>query len=331
MSAGRPALALASAILLAAIQAQAAAGAPSARQSAELQFLTTEPGSPSAARFTAEWRDPDDPEGKPHTVRRLVSRMPEGFVHDTGAIDQCHASDQELTARGAEACPPGSVLSRGTAVTDAGPGSPFPRFMTFSLTMFNSDDEYLSLAELMEPPFQPFRIVAHNAIRGNTVVSDFPAFPGGGPPDGYVALRSMRVQAEPRVREGRAWGRMPPTCPPSGVWTSTLEFVYQDERSETVVQRSPCRRAPGSGAIALRVTPRHVHAGRRTRFAIRASVARRPVAGALVRILGRRAPTDAKGRATLVATPRRPGLVKATATKPPLRSGRKSVRVLPPR
>jgi hypothetical protein len=213
-----------------------------ARQAAKLTFTTTKPAAPSGSRFSVRWRNPHDRDGKPYAVRRLVTTLPAGFAIDTGAIERCHASDVELVARGQAACPPGSVLSRGTTVSDNGESSLLRRHMTLSLTMFNSDDEFISLVELIDPPFQPpFRFVAHNAIRGRTMTTEFPTFPGGGPPDGYMAMRTMRVASEPRVRAGRAWGRMPRTCPASRRWVTTMRFVYQDGVEQVVKSRSPCR------------------------------------------------------------------------------------------
>ncbi|HEX2087736.1 MAG TPA: hypothetical protein VHF89_18770, partial [Solirubrobacteraceae bacterium] len=74
-------------------------------------------------------------------------------------------------------------------------------------------------------------------------------------------------------------------------------------------------------------------AGRRTRFTVAASVGavRQPLAGATVALAGRRARTDAAGRASLVLRPRRAGRRRVVATKPPLQPGTAKVRVLPRR
>ncbi|HEX8744833.1 MAG TPA: alpha/beta hydrolase [Thermoleophilaceae bacterium] len=114
----------------------------------------------------------------------------------------------------------------------------------------------------------------------------------------------------------------------SGHWP----FVDEEERTvrlmrdffgKHVVEQAGAR-------IRLAVTPRHPRLGRRTRFRVRVVVgeARRPLAGALVRVLGRRARSDAGGRAVVVATPRRAGLVRTAASKETLARGRKTIRVL---
>ena len=278
------------ALMFAAAPAAGGAEVDDARQLVKLEFTTSEPSAPSGNRFDARWRNPRDPDGKPYAMKRLVTRLPVGFTYDTSAIDQCHASDQELVARGSDACPPGSFLSRGTMVSDGGEASPLPRHMTFSLTMFNSDDEFLSVIELIDPAFDPpFRMVSHNTIRGNVVTTEFPTFPGGGPPDGYMAIQSMQVAGEPKVRDGRAYGRMPATCPADGYWTTNMEFVYQDGITQAVETRSPCRRAGASPRPSIRIggIPRRRCASRPFTARVRVSTRKAGLARAVL-LLDRR-------------------------------------------
>jgi hypothetical protein len=91
-----------------------------------------------------------------------------------------------------------------------------------------------------------------------------PDDPGGKPhalarlvtrlPRGYVidtsALRTMSVRGEPKVRDGRAWGRLPPTCPGRG--TTSMEFVNRDGVAQTVDTRT--RREPPAEPLRLRVS-----------------------------------------------------------------------------
>ena len=85
-------------------------------------------------------------------------------------------------------------------------------------------------------------------------------------------------------------------------------------------------------SIRLTVTPRRVIAGRKTRFAFRASavvVGRREwVRGARISFAGVRLSTDKGGRARVTARLRRTGRRVARATAPSLRSGRATVRVV---
>jgi pimeloyl-ACP methyl ester carboxylesterase len=120
------------------------------------------------------------------------------------------------------------------------------------------------------------------------------------------------------------------------VYANSGHWPFVDEERRTVDLMSAFLRrhvVEQAGApIKLVLAPRHVRVGRRTRFAIRATVAgRQPLAGARVCLLGRCIRTGVDGRARLSVTPRRAALVKARGTKPPLGAGRKSVRVLPAR
>ena len=83
--------------------------------------------------------------------------------------------------------------------------------------------------------------------------------------------------------------------------------------------------------IRLAVTPRRAIAGRKTRFAFRASAIvagrREWVRGARITFAGARAVTAADGRASLTRRLRRHGTMVARATAPSLRAGRATVRV----
>jgi hypothetical protein len=113
----------------------------------------------------------------------------------------------------------------------------------------------------------------------------------------------------------------PPTYGPSN--GTLLHFVPRGEP------------APGPPArpsrIRLRATPRRIPRAERTRIRFRATALivgkRVPVDGAIVRFAGRRAVTEPTGRASVVARPRKPGRVRALATKPGLRSGTTPLRV----
>ena len=144
------------------------------------------------------------------------------------------------------------------------------------------------------------------------------------------------------------WGDRDPFLPPTlassnregfphaaiHVFENSGHWPFVDEKDRTVELMSSFLAdhiTEQAGArIRLSVTPRHVRVGQRTRFKVRAylGAARQPLVGSVVRIQGRRARTDSRGRATLLVTPARAGILKASASKPTLASGRKSVRVL---
>jgi hypothetical protein len=215
------------------------------RQTASFTFTTRRPGAPTGTVFSVDWRNPDDPEGKPYSVARLVVIFPAGAVIDTSVPEQCKASDAELLAQGAAACPSGSRIGGGTIVSDTGSSGDFPpRFVHSDVDNFNGDQEVIGVADATDSPVIPgvTRTVTRSPIDGNTVTTDFPAFPGNPPPDKYSALRSLRLSGDPIVRGRHAYLRTPPWCPRSRRWTTRLRFTYRDGVTQRVKAHSPCRR-----------------------------------------------------------------------------------------
>jgi len=79
--------------------------------------------------------------------------------------------------------------------------------------------------------------------------------------------------------------------------------------------------------LEVTVTPTRAKAGRRTRFSFRVTDNNGdPVSGVTVKIAGLRARTNARGRASVMATLPRTGRYTATATRRGLKTGRAVVR-----
>ena len=107
-----------------------------------------------------------------------------------------------------------------------------------------------------------------------------------------------------------------------------------------VVNRCPLAGAAGTGGgqrrrggaakprLRLRVAPRRVRAGRRTRIRFRVTSRGRPVRGAKVRFAGRTKRTGRRGRAVMVRRFTRPGLRRAVARKRGKRTASVRVRVV---
>jgi hypothetical protein len=88
---------------------------------------------------------------------------------------------------------------------------------------------------------------------------------------------------------------------------------------------------PCPALLRVAVSPRRTKRGRRTRFGFSVSAPQggrsAPVAGAAVRFAGRRATTNARGRASITTTLSRPGRYRAAVTKPGFRAGSAEVLV----
>ena len=106
------------ALVAAACPSAGAAAVP--RQVGSMTYTTTVPGAPSGNVMDWRFQNPENPALKPHTVRRMVVHGPRGGVIDTTAPPQCHASDAELMVEGPSACPAGTLVGSGLAVSDLG-------------------------------------------------------------------------------------------------------------------------------------------------------------------------------------------------------------------
>jgi len=228
------------------------------RQTGSLRFTTSEPGAPTGNELAADWRNPTDPDGKPFSVARLVIRLHPGTVIDTSVQEQCKASDAQLQAQGAQACPAASRVGGGTIVSDTGSSGGFPRFNENRIDNFNNEGELIGVADATNLPPAPGigRVVSRSKISGTSTTIEFPAFPGNPPPDNFTAIKTLRTSAPAFVRGDRTGLRTPPTCPDSGHWTNTLIFTYRDGVSQTVESHSPCRsQASGSKPCLSRRSP----------------------------------------------------------------------------
>ena len=227
----------------------AAAQGAASRQSAELRFTQQRPGEVTGANLSIDFRNPENPGGKPHAVARMVFRFHEGTRFNTAALPRCEASDLELMAQGAAACPPASLLATGTLLTDTGAIGGLPREVTNKLAQFNGRGESITLAESETNP--PTRVVSRARIDGNVVVTEVPPVPGGPPPDPYTAFKHFELTGVPAANRA-PYLRTPPACPASGHWTNRLTFTYRDGVSETVESHSPCRALAGKPRVRIK-------------------------------------------------------------------------------
>src|SRR3954462_8998386 len=122
------------AVVGAACAASALTAAPAlagtgSRQSAKVVFVEHRPGLPSALAFDVDYVNPSDPHGKPPAVRSVFETLAQDARFDTSVPARCDASDAQLMAAGASACPPGSKVGTGYLRIDTGFPEP-TRFLT---------------------------------------------------------------------------------------------------------------------------------------------------------------------------------------------------------
>jgi hypothetical protein len=303
-----------------------AAAAPAQAESGRLAdfssaFTTPYPGTPTGLDVHVFLRAAGDPDAKPSPLRSAVIHGPAGLRFDSGAMNECMAADDELKALGPDACPDDTKLTVGTFTAIAGFGPPADPFVGDD-HVFNGPNQIIEVitakGSSASPGFDRLK------IDGSTLTAHPPMAPGG-PPDGESAVRSIDFGIPVRRGAGgRSLITTPPRCPASRAWTTTATFGFKDGSSDTVTSATPCV----TPRLRVSVTPGRVRAGHRTRFAFAlASRSPRCIAGATIRLGGRKVRTGPHGRAALAAALRKPGAHRVSATRPGCRGGSALVHV----
>lgn len=197
-----------------------------------LTFSAATPGSPSGLDVSASWNDPGGVNGVPKAVTKLEFVGPPGTRFDTSALPRCKASDEDIANLSIRACPRsskvGSVKGQGLIVT----GHPFNTVAT----LFNAHRQIIVVVRLIDDG----RLVTYfrDDVRRSSVTVNL-KIPGG------VALTKFDAHLPRHFRKvngkRRAYMRTPPTCPPSGLWTTTAIFTYRDGSTERRSATTPCR------------------------------------------------------------------------------------------
>jgi hypothetical protein len=220
-----------------------ASGQESARQTLSFTFDAQQPASSTGLQLAIDYVNPDDPTAKPFAVQTVVERLAAGASIDTSVPTRCTAEDAALTTQGAAACPADSVVGGGEVDLDSGLPGPL-RTIHNTVIQFNNADELVLLFE-PEAGSGLLRSVARAPITegGTVITAQAPPLPGG-PPDGFTALKRVRLELRQRavVRDGisHAYITTPASCPPSERWANTVTFTYRDGVTQTLTSDTPC-------------------------------------------------------------------------------------------
>jgi hypothetical protein len=243
----RGALALALAWLLAGASTASAGVATGPRERVDHRFTTTKPGSPTGSHFDATYHAAGNADAHPPYMRKMVFYTPPGLRYDTSVPERCTASDLQLAAFGAAACPEGSKLGSGTTDT-AFMGGPST---SSGLDLFNNENEQIILAR---SPF--ITTIVRGRIHPDQSVefaspTCYPSVPGVQcPVDNVLQLRSsMRSASYTRTVDGvrRSWITTPPKCPKSKRWRASIRWWWADGTEDTVAIEYPCKRPKPKG------------------------------------------------------------------------------------
>jgi hypothetical protein len=300
------------------------------RQTASVRFTSTTPGSLSGVDWAMDYRNPNDPNGKPPALARSIATFPPGSRIDTDAPVHCDASDAELILGGPSVCPARSRVGTGVLDVDTGSLSDaiFPRVLHNEVTNLSNSGESIIYTESTNMPGVQTRTVTRAKVSDRTITSDVPPLPGVPPPDPFTALKRFRLVVPALSRAGRFYVTTPPSCPSSRTWIFTLAFEYRDGAREVVRSPSSCVPRDRRPRLHLSVSPARTEIGEARRFAF---VVTGPggagVAGASVSLGDGKAMTGRRGRASLVAAFQRSGRVPARATLSGFRAAVRWVRV----
>jgi hypothetical protein len=180
-------------------------------------------------------------------MRRMTFYPPAGTRYDTSLPDRCTASDLELEARGAAACPAGSKIGAGH--TNGIMYEPIANAFAFTsydnpLDILNNANEQIMV---ISTGGLGYTVVRGRMQPGGSVEFAAPTcFPV--PPTGVPCARDHVLQlgsstSMPRyTRNDRAYWTTPPTCPKRRYWRTRVTFWWADGSVDTVSTDQPCRR-----------------------------------------------------------------------------------------
>ncbi len=309
---------------LGALAAPAFAEGPRAELS--IPFKVAAPGTETGLNMDLRYLHPENREERPPTIQKLAIRLPPGTRLDPSALPACTASNEEIQARGRDACPPETQV--GTGTLDVYLGTPDDPHRT-DLALFNGPGMIIEVL-LFEGTNTTAALERLPVTDGATISGEPVQVPPGAPPERRFS--ASRIVWDIPARGG--YLVTPPAC--DGTWTTVGEFGFADGGEARVTSEQPCTRGSGvlpmPAAATVRIAaaaPRTLVRGRRTRVRIRlASGDPDCVRGATVRIGRRAARTDASGRASFVALVRwgRPA-ARLRVTTPACGAARASLRV----
>ena len=213
-----------------------ASAAPDSRQTADMEFTTRKPNHSSGLRLKIDYVNPQDEDAKPPAVREVFEKLARGGRFDTSVPERCTASDAELVAEGASACPDGSRV--GTSVITFDSGFPGPaRFVPVDVVLLNNTNQLIFLST---PRGTGARVVSRSSMDKRTLTGSVPTLPGT-PPDG-AAIDTVEAELDSITRDGKSYITTPKECPADGRWVNKMRFTYADGVSQKDKTINRCRR-----------------------------------------------------------------------------------------
>src|SRR6266581_6221440 len=180
-------------------------------------FSSNVPGSPSGFDSLATFSDPGEPGGKPKELVRIKVGFHPGTRIDTAALPRCRASDRDVRLFGLRACPASTRLGIVHAVGVISTGASFNPVGH----LFNATRAIIVVVTVDGRYITSFR----DDVTRDTLQVNFRIPPG-------ISLIRFKPHIPSHFRKHagkrRAYLRTPPSCPATGVWTTTVVFIFRD-------------------------------------------------------------------------------------------------------
>jgi hypothetical protein len=218
----------------------ATALAGGSRQEAHYTLSSHRPHHGTAERFVFDYRNPNDPKAKPPAVRRVVTILPRGAHYNPSVPGSCTASDAELMAQGGQACPKSSAIGGGVVTVDTGIPGP-GRIVTADVDFFNnakdSEGEFIYVNTVRGAGA---RTVIRADVKRRKTITPAGMLPGSPPDGGAIDTVNLKVAAV-HSRAGN-YITTPRRCRSRGFWRTRVRFTYADDVTQTVPDRTGCKR-----------------------------------------------------------------------------------------
>ena len=263
-----------------------------------MPFKATTPATETGVTLDLRYYNAENRDEKPPTISKLALRLPAGTRIDPSAVPVCEASNEDLQARGRDACPPETQVGTGKLdVYLGGPGDP----QTTDVALFNGPGQIIELV-LFEGTNNTAAL-ERLRVEGSTISGEPVQVPPGAPPDRRFS--ASRIVWDIPARGG--YLVTPSACPDEGLWRVSGEFEFADGSTAKAASTQPCTRPaappavePAPAAVRVTATPRRIVRGRRTRIRVRLiSTDPACVRGATIRVGRRATRTDGEGRARM--------------------------------
>ncbi|HYH61039.1 MAG TPA: hypothetical protein VD766_04165 [Solirubrobacterales bacterium] len=227
------------------VPALALAGDSDSRQEATYKLTATAPGNATGEAFKFDYVNPDDPGAKPPAVSKVVTKLPKRAKFDVTVPGSCDATDDELMAQGADACPEASIIGGGVVTVDTGLPEP-GRIVTADVVFVNNaddaDGEFVYVNTVRDTLA---RTIIRADVKRRKTITEAGVLPGT-PPDGG-AIDTVDIGIDLISKRSGNYITTPPRCR-DGHWTTRLRFFYPDGVDQLVRTQTPCSKISPAGS-----------------------------------------------------------------------------------